>query len=72
MIICVCHRVSDRDIRSAVRSGCLDFDKLQEELRVGTGCGACLECAHDEFHAQAAACAGRGACRSMALAEAAA
>ena len=49
MIVCVCHRVSDRDIEREVRHGCETFDELQDELRVGTGCGRCLDCAHDTF-----------------------
>ena len=49
MIVCVCHRVSDRDIEREVRHGCDSFEELQDELRVGTGCGRCLECAHDTF-----------------------
>ncbi len=47
MIVCLCHRVSDRDIAAAVASGCADLDALQEQTRLGTGCGACLECAQD-------------------------
>lgn len=47
MIVCVCHRVSDRDIAHAVRAGTASFDELQDELRVGTGCGACIDCARD-------------------------
>lgn len=49
MIVCVCHRVSDRDITREAHSGCPSFDQLQEELRVGTGCGSCLECALEVF-----------------------
>jgi bacterioferritin-associated ferredoxin len=49
MIVCVCHRVSDRDIGRAARDGCPDFETLQDELRVGTACGACLDCARDTF-----------------------
>jgi bacterioferritin-associated ferredoxin len=52
MIICVCHRVSDRDIARAARQGCASFDELQEQLRVGTACGACGECARETFAAQ--------------------
>jgi bacterioferritin-associated ferredoxin len=51
MIVCVCHRVSDRDIARAVQHGCGSFDQLQDELRVATGCGACNDCAHDTFEA---------------------
>lgn len=56
MIVCVCHRVSDRDIAHAVKDGCGSFDELQDELRVATGCGACNDCARQTFeqlHAQA-------------------
>ena len=45
MIVCVCHRVSDRDIAIAASSGCPDFEALQDDLRVATACGACRECA---------------------------
>ena len=57
MIICVCHRVSDRDIARAAREGCASFDELQDELRVGTGCGACQDHARCAFDAAAAATA---------------
>jgi bacterioferritin-associated ferredoxin len=49
MIVCVCHRVSDRDIAREARAGCADFDALQDSLRVGTACGACLDCAREAF-----------------------
>ena len=49
MIVCVCHRVSDRDIAREARAGCSSFEELQDELRVGTGCGACLDCAQATF-----------------------
>jgi len=55
MIFCICHRISDRDITRAVREGCASFDELQDETRVATACGACHDCAHQSFHAQAAA-----------------
>ncbi len=54
MIVCVCHRVSDRDITSEVNDGCRSFDMLQAELGVGTSCGACAECARDVFDRQCA------------------
>jgi bacterioferritin-associated ferredoxin len=51
MIVCVCHRVSDRDIAHAAREGCASFDQLQDELRVATACGACGDCARRAFDA---------------------
>jgi bacterioferritin-associated ferredoxin len=49
VIVCVCHRVSDRDIEREVRHGCASFEELQDELRVGTACGRCTDCARDTF-----------------------
>jgi bacterioferritin-associated ferredoxin len=49
VIVCVCHRVSDRDIEREVRQGCGSFEELQDELRVGTACGRCADCARDTF-----------------------
>lgn len=49
MIVCLCHRVSERDIALEARAGCASFDELQDELRVATSCGACLECAQEVF-----------------------
>jgi bacterioferritin-associated ferredoxin len=52
MIVCVCHRVSDRDIAHAAKSGCASYDELQDQLRVGTACGACGDCARQTFEAK--------------------
>jgi bacterioferritin-associated ferredoxin len=49
MIVCVCHRVSDRDIARAVHEGCSTFEELQDELRCGTNCGRCRDCAESAF-----------------------
>jgi len=49
MIVCVCHRVSDRDIAIAASSGCPSFEALQDDLRVATACGACHDCACSIF-----------------------
>jgi bacterioferritin-associated ferredoxin len=43
MIICICHRVSERDIDKAVSEGASSLRQLKERLQVGTGCGACVE-----------------------------
>lgn len=53
MIVCLCHRVSDRDIRREAAAGCASFDELQDELRVATSCGACHDCAREIFDAHA-------------------
>jgi bacterioferritin-associated ferredoxin len=46
MIVCVCHRISDRDIARHVRAG-MGFDDIQLELGVATQCGRCETCARD-------------------------
>ena len=54
MIVCICHRVSDRDIACAARHGCASFEDLQDELAVATACGTCDAHARKTFllHAQ--------------------
>jgi bacterioferritin-associated ferredoxin len=68
MIVCVCHRISDRDIARAVHSGCESFDELQDDLRVALSCGACAECARSTFEAHQVKAA--GGCHSCAEAPA--
>ena len=46
MIVCVCRRVSDREIARHARAG-MDFDDIQFELGVATQCGQCEGCARD-------------------------
>lgn len=45
MIICVCHNVSERKIRKAVKEGLTTMPALRENLGVGTCCGKCHSCA---------------------------
>ena len=46
MIVCVCHRVSDREIARHARAG-MGFEEIQFELGVATQCGQCEGCARD-------------------------
>ena len=46
MIVCVCRRISDREIARHAREG-LGFDEIQFELGVATQCGQCEGCARD-------------------------
>jgi bacterioferritin-associated ferredoxin len=57
MIVCVCNRVSDRDIERAVRAGAHQFDVLCDDTRVASCCGRCHDCAREVFDA---ACARHG------------
>jgi len=49
MIVCVCHRISDRDIERHARNGCGSFDELQMDSGVSSCCGRCADCARDVF-----------------------
>ncbi|MFN3493521.1 MAG: bacterioferritin-associated ferredoxin [Hydrogenophaga sp.] len=44
MIVCVCHRISDRTIARAAQSG-MPFDDVQRAYGVATQCGKCETCA---------------------------
>lgn len=46
MIVCVCRRVSDREIVRHARAG-MSFDDIQFELGVATQCGQCEGCARE-------------------------
>lgn len=46
MIVCVCNRISDREITRHVHAG-MNFDDLQLELGVATCCGRCESCARE-------------------------
>lgn len=46
MIICVCRRISDREIARHARAG-MGFDEIQFELGVATQCGRCETCARN-------------------------
>ena len=65
MIVCVCNRVSDRDIVKVVRGGIRSFDLMLDETGAASRCGRCRECAREVFDA---ACAQHGASASTAVA----
>ena len=45
MIVCVCRRVSDHQIREAAAEGAVSLECLKTELGVATQCGRCADCA---------------------------
>lgn len=49
MIVCVCNRVSDREIHHHASQGCTSFDELQMATGVATCCGCCDTCAREVF-----------------------
>jgi len=63
MIVCLCHRISDRDIHREVGDGTRCFEQLQDETRLASSCGACHDCAREVFHealASHGSCSGSG------------
>lgn len=47
MIICICNRISDRQIKEAIEKGVQTFDELRKELPVSTNCGKCRSTVED-------------------------
>lgn len=43
MIVCVCNKVSDRDIVAAIEAGADSVEDIQIQLGVATCCGQCLD-----------------------------
>ena len=43
MFVCVCHGVTDRDIRRAAADGVRDVHELTMRLGLGSSCGSCRE-----------------------------
>jgi bacterioferritin-associated ferredoxin len=62
MIVCVCHRISERDIQRAAGEGVTSFEQLQHLTRVASSCGCCHDCAREVLEAalrSGALCGGR-------------
>ena len=51
MYVCLCHAVTDRQIKQAVREGVCSLRQVQLCLRVGTNCGKCIAAARDVIEA---------------------
>lgn len=50
MIVCLCHRISDRDIeRAVVQGGVRDFEQLQDDTCLARNCACCEDTARDVF-----------------------
>lgn len=46
MIVCICHGITEKALREAVREGANTFADLQCHTGVATCCGKCKDCAH--------------------------
>ncbi|MBS0194330.1 MAG: (2Fe-2S)-binding protein [Proteobacteria bacterium] len=45
MYVCLCHGVTDRQIRIAAANGCTTLEDLGALTGTGTGCGGCAQVA---------------------------
>lgn len=53
MYVCLCHAVTDRQIKQAVKEGACSVRQVQLCLRVGTNCGKCIPAAREIVDATA-------------------
>ena len=60
MYVCVCHAISDRQIREVVNRGAASLDEVQVHLPVASCCGRCEDSARElidqQLSAQARCC----------------
>ncbi|MFB9885293.1 (2Fe-2S)-binding protein [Balneatrix alpica] len=47
MLVCVCKRVSDRDVKSLHEQGVTSIEALSTHTGLGSCCGRCKPCAED-------------------------
>jgi bacterioferritin-associated ferredoxin len=43
MYVCICNAVTEKEIREAVKSGCVTIDDIIDRTDAGTHCGCCQE-----------------------------
>jgi bacterioferritin-associated ferredoxin len=43
MYVCICARVREGDVRTAIRCGARTEEKVGDACGAGTGCGTCLD-----------------------------
>lgn len=42
-IVCGCFKITEQDLKNAVKNGAKSFEEVQAITKVGTGCGRCVE-----------------------------
>jgi len=45
MYVCICNAVTDKQIEASVEDGATTMKQLSAELKVGSQCGKCCQCA---------------------------
>lgn len=67
MYVCLCHNVTDSQIRRLVRTeGVSTLPELRERLGVASQCGRCARCAKDVLREAVAECREANACPGFA------
>ncbi|OGU21969.1 MAG: (2Fe-2S)-binding protein [Hydrogenophilales bacterium RIFOXYD1_FULL_62_11] len=66
MYVCLCHNVTDNDIRHLVRTeGVSSMRELRNQLGVATQCGKCAQCARQVLNEALADMSADACCPSM-------
>ncbi|TCJ15505.1 (2Fe-2S)-binding protein [Parasulfuritortus cantonensis] len=60
MYVCVCHAVTERQVRDAIADGVHSMHGLRKRLGIAATCGKCARCAHGMLKEQRA-CPNAGA-----------
>jgi len=45
MYVCICNKVSDKDIKASIQEGLTTMRALYKEHSIGSQCGKCCQCA---------------------------
>lgn len=45
MYVCICNKVSDKDIKVSIQEGATTMRALYKEHNIGSQCGKCCQCA---------------------------
>jgi len=59
MIVCHCHAITDREIRTAARQGAVTADLVSDQCGAGGGCGGCRELVEEIVREETAPMAAR-------------
>lgn len=47
MYVCLCHKVTDKQIKRAIKDGAENLADISEQLGVATCCGSCIDFAQE-------------------------
>ena len=57
MYVCICHAVTDRQVRTVIEEGARSVVEVQMQLPVGSCCGRCADTVQTMLEEHADACA---------------